>query len=117
MRQLPVLTTKQPGEQAIDPVCGMTVSIETAAASFEHEGRKYYFCRPQCRDRFRESPQQFINGSSPAAVPVVSNGSAEYTCPMHPEVIRNAPGSCPICGMALESRTVSAADEPNPELE
>jgi Cu+-exporting ATPase len=117
MRQLPVLTSAQPDEQAIDPVCGMTVSIETAAASLEHEGRKYYFCRQQCLDRFRENPQQFIHSSSKSSVQAVPQRSVEYTCPMHPEIIRNAPGSCPICGMALEPRTVSAADEANPELE
>ena len=120
MRQLPVLTSTQPGEQAIDPVCGMTVSIETAAASLEHEGRKYYFCRQQCLDRFRENPQQFIHGSSKSVVSTqgaVSPGQFEYTCPMHPEIIRNTPGSCPICGMALEPKTISAKEDANPELE
>lgn len=120
MRQLPVLTSARSSEQAVDPVCGMTVSIETATPSFLHEGRKYYFCRPQCLERFRENPQQFISGSAKPSVQAHEPGSqagVEYTCPMHPEIVRDGPGSCPICGMALEPRTISVEEEANPELD
>jgi Cu+-exporting ATPase len=120
MRQLPVLNSEQPSQQAIDPVCGMTVSIAEATPSLEHEGRKYHFCRPQCLERFRENPQQFIFGSNKPAVQahqLVSQGRVEYTCPMHPEIVRDGPGACPICGMALEPRTISATEEANPELD
>ena len=97
----------------------MTVSIETATPSFVHEGRKYYFCRQQCLDRFRDNPQQFVSGSAKPLVQVhesVAQGGVEYTCPMHPEIVRDRPGSCPICGMALEPRTISIEEETNPEL-
>jgi Cu+-exporting ATPase len=120
MRQLPVLAPAQSSEKAVDPVCGMTVSIDETTPSLEHEGRQYYFCRPQCLARFRENPQQFISGSAKPSVhehEPISQGRVEYTCPMHPEIVRDRPGSCPICGMALEPKTVSATDDANPELE
>src|SRR5262244_1491902 len=84
MRQLPVVTPTPPGELAIDPVCGMTVPIATAAGSFEYEGRKYYFCSQHCLQRFRENPAQFLSDSPKPAAPV-SQSRMEYTCPMHPE--------------------------------
>lgn len=106
-----------------DPVCGMTVDPETAAASFEHNGTTYYFCRTQCRDRFSADPEQFLKPDGPqeqehppltfitrkpAASPVEAPA---YTCPMHPEVSQERPGSCPKCGMALEPATVAAPKE------
>jgi len=120
MRQLPILGPAQSSEQAVDPVCGMSVSIAETTPSLDHEGRKYYFCRPQCLERFRENPQQFISSLAKPAVhePEPATGaSIEFTCPMHPEIVRDRPGSCPICGMALEPKTISAADEANPELD
>jgi Cu+-exporting ATPase len=74
--------------------------------------------------RFREDPEKFLHKS---ALPVIQIGSKieapseskpgqKYTCPMHPEIVRDGPGSCPICGMALEPVTVSLEDEENPEL-
>ena len=112
---------------AIDPVCGMTVNPETAAASYEHEGQSYYFCSTHCLNKFRDNPARFLNKTKAAipsqpvgirkepttnATPVVET----YTCPMHPQIVRDAPGNCPICGMALEPRTVSLTEEGNPEL-
>ena len=120
MRQLPVLAPEQSSEKAVDPVCGMTVSIAENTPSLEHEDRKYYFCRPQCLARFRENPQQFISGSAQPLVhdhEPATQGRVEYTCPMHPEIVRDRPGSCPICGMALEPKTISATEEANPELD
>lgn len=95
----------------------MTVTVATAAASFDYEGQKYFFCRPQCLERFREnpakftSPQPLVQAQHPA-----SDGIVEYTCPMHPEIVQDKPGSCPICGMALEPKTISLTEEANPEL-
>ena len=84
-----------------DPVCGMKVDPETAAASLEHEGTTYYFCSAGCGDKFASDPQDFLRaGGSPAAPHDVPG--ATYTCPMHPEVLSAGPGSCPKCGMALE---------------
>ncbi|HZE64706.1 MAG TPA: heavy metal translocating P-type ATPase, partial [Pyrinomonadaceae bacterium] len=109
---------------AIDPVCGMTVSLKTAAGSFEHNGQTYYFCSPHCVAKFQSKPESFLNKS---AAPMMtqpvgmqrakpSQKTASFTCPMHPEIVRDAPGSCPICGMALEPRTVSLDEEESPEL-
>ncbi|HJZ81646.1 MAG TPA: heavy metal translocating P-type ATPase, partial [Pyrinomonadaceae bacterium] len=113
-------TPEKPSGPAIDPVCGMTVSSENAAGSLVHEGREYFFCRPHCLERFREHPESFLSGAVPPraqTAPPVLPGRLEYTCPMHPEIVRDGPGSCPICGMALEPRTVTAEDQANPELE
>jgi len=120
MRQLPVLAPGQSSKKAVDPVCGMTVSIDETTPSLDHEDRKYYFCRPECLARFRENPDQFTSGSANALVhehEPATQGRFEYTCPMHPEIVRDRPGSCPICGMALEPKTISAGEEANPELD
>jgi Cu+-exporting ATPase len=104
---------------AIDPVCGMTVALKTAAGSFEYNGQSYYFCADHCLAKFRINPESFLNKSALAisALPVAIqrskvgskavNGGA-YTCPMHPEVRQSGPGSCPKCGMALEPATITA---------
>ena len=103
----------------LDPVCGMTVNPDTAAGSFEYQGKTYYFCSAHCLHRFRENPESFLK---PAPQPIGITRSPEpkvaqkYTCPMHPEIIRDGPGSCPICGMALEPVTASLEEEENPEL-
>ena len=101
-----------------DPVCGMTVA-ETSPHRAVHGGRTYYFCCAGCRSKFEADPERFVRlaGSEPAGGPTISPGSGtEYTCPMHPEIVRDGPGSCPICGMALEPRTMSAVEPENPEL-
>ena len=99
-----------------DPVCKMKVLPETAAANHEHEGRMYYFCAVRCMERFQANPQQFL--TPPAPKSEIRNPKSEipYTCPMHPEIRRMGPGSCPKCGMALEPEVASAEDEENPEL-
>ncbi len=101
----------------VDPVCGMKVLPQKAAAVVEHAGRTWYFCGQGCRTKFEANPGKY-DGSAPlvtmSSVPI-SSASAEYTCPMHPEIVRPGPGACPICGMALEPVTVTA-DETNPEL-
>ena len=106
----------------IDPVCGMTVDPERAAGHYEYKGETYYFCSTHCVHKFREDPEKFLSKSvSPQMTQIaprkkIQTSGTEYTCPMHPEVVRNAPGFCPICGMALEPRTASLEEEDNSEL-
>src|SRR6266568_8334226 len=107
----------------IDPVCGMTVDPQKAAASFDYQGRTYFFCCTGCREKFKADPKRYLNPATAAPIGIqrvhpkpLARGS-EYTCPMHPQIVRDAPGSCPICGMTLEPRTVSLEEEKNPELD
>lgn len=126
----------------IDPVCGMTVNPDRAAGSAEYKGTTFYFCCKGCLSRFNQNPETYL-APKPKSLPLhpvshqpqtgfvhlqkpvrhepeephASDRATQYTCPMHPEVIRNGPGSCPICGMALEPVTVSLTEESNPELE
>jgi Cu+-exporting ATPase len=97
----------------VDPVCGMTVAPERAAGHFEYRGRTYYFCGKGCLERFKADPAKYLG--PPAPEPPAAPGTT-YTCPMHPDIIRDAPGACPICGMALEPRMPSLDEGPNPEL-
>ena len=127
-----------PTEQGVlerDPVCGMSVDPATAKWTAEHEGKPYYFCSEGCRTKFVADPTTYLDpdrfalklpsaghhdhaghghGASPAT-PAAPRGT-KYTCPMHPQIIRDAPGDCPICGMALEPVGVPAEAGPNPEL-
>jgi len=98
-----------------DPVCGMEVDPAKAAGSTEHAGRTWYFCSQGCLKKFKVNPSQY-DGSQPKNPVPESTSDAEYTCPMHPEIVRDAPGNCPICGMALEPRTITSTETPNPEL-
>jgi len=101
---------------AKDPVCGMTVKLGQGKPSWEHEGETYHFCSQKCHDKFAADPEHFLSGAHKQASKAAPKGT-QYTCPMHPEIVRNGPGDCPICGMALEPMGVPAADEgPNPEL-
>jgi Cu+-exporting ATPase len=96
-----------------DPVCGMMVDPHTAKHRHEHHGHTYYFCNPKCREKFIAEPGKYLAGEAPKEeVPA----GTTYTCPMHPEIRQIGPGSCPICGMALEPELVSLDDAPNPEL-
>jgi Cu+-exporting ATPase len=101
-----------PHDTATDPVCGMTVDPATARHRAVHAGHEYLFCGARCRERFVAEPARFLGGGT-AAAPVEAT---EWTCPMHPQVVRAGPGSCPICGMALEPMTPTAVGEANPEL-
>ena len=102
-----------------DPVCGMKVSQETAKGFAEYGGETFYFCSQSCLKKFEANPAAYVGaqeaGPPPGTVDAVSV-KGEYTCPMHPKVVRDGPGSCPICGMALEPRTVTAEETGNPEL-
>ena len=96
-----------------DPVCGMAVDPTTTAHRANHDGLDYFFCSAGCQSRFVADPQRYLN-PRPAAEPAMPG--AIYTCPMHPEIRQEGPGSCPICGMALEPETVTAEAPPNHEL-
>jgi Cu+-exporting ATPase len=97
-----------------DPVCGMTVNPATSKHRFDYRGETYHFCSAGCRTKFAADPIAYLEKDSrpKAAVPE----GAIYTCPMHPEIRQVGPGSCPICGMALEPEVVSLDAPPNPEL-
>ena len=105
---------ERPEQGVKDPVCGMTVDPHTAQHRHTYNGRPYYFCSASCREKFAANPRQYLK-SEPQAAPPVPPGTI-YTCPMHPEIRQPGPGSCPICGMALEPEVVSADAGPNPEL-
>jgi Cu+-exporting ATPase len=102
-----------------DPVCGMMVPAD-APLRTTFAGETYFFCNPRCRERFMADPNAFIHKASPAAVPAEAPAApvagTEWTCPMHPQIVRDRPGTCPICGMALEPRTISLDDTESPEL-
>ena len=96
-----------------DPVCGMSVDPTTTAHRASHDDQDYFFCSAGCRTRFVTEPQLYLNPRMEAE-PVIPG--AIYTCPMHPEIRQEGPGSCPICGMALEPETATAEAPPNHEL-
>jgi P-type Cu+ transporter len=123
-----------------DPVCGMSVEPTTAKARVEHEGRTYYFCCGGCAKQFEQAPTKYLGASdgekktltmiapanavempmprSEVAKAEATTGSiVRYTCPMHPEVVQIGPGTCPICGMALEPMDVTVEDEADSEYE
>lgn len=98
---------------SVDPVCGMTVDAsEPAGGRFDHQGTTYSFCSGHCRKKFADEPERFLSPSAPEE----ARPGAMYTCPMHPEIVQEGPGSCPKCGMALEPQEVSLEDRPDPEL-
>ena len=122
---------------AVDPVCGMTVDPATAKFSTEHQGKRYYFCCGGCQAKFTADPARYLLAGSKAPAPHQEHGSGpgpldpgvggegwssdpghavEYTCPMHPEVRQIGPGSCPLCGMALEPVVMTAEEPANEEL-
>ncbi len=104
-----------PGPKFKDPVCGMEVTPAKAAGSFEYRGQIYYFCGKGCLAKFQADPDKFL-APKPAIAEPEAHRDIEYTCPMHPEVVQMGPGTCPICGMALEPKTIQAGETENPEL-
>ncbi|MEA2894129.1 MAG: P-type Cu+ transporter [Bradyrhizobium sp.] len=99
--------------RATDPVCGMRVDPQTAKHRLAYKGESYFFCSGRCRERFAAEPDKFLQ---PKAAEPAANPGSIYTCPMHPEVKQIGPGTCPICGMALEPEQVSLDDARDPEL-
>jgi Cu+-exporting ATPase len=123
-----------------DPVCGMTIDPNKAAGKVEHAGKTYYFCSARCSERFSKEPEKYLAALGTAgmehgyaqhhaaehgqSVPpsssnsaTIAKGNARYTCPMHPEIVQLGPGTCPICGMALEPMDVFAEVEADPEYD
>jgi len=120
-------------ESPVDPVCGMAPAPDTPHR-LTHGGSEILFCSAGCKAKFQDDPARY-SGEKPAATPAgnhhhhsraapeaqpsaveKSAAGAKWTCPMHPEIVRDGPGACPICGMALEPMTPAAGDAPNPEL-
>jgi P-type Cu+ transporter len=124
LSSLPILP-EAPREK--DPVCGMMVDPRKSAGQVSHAGKTYHFCSPRCAERFRKEPEKFL--SSPDGAGIKQSPHAQqpttpaapqpknvrYTCPMHPEIVQIGPGSCPICGMALEPMDIAAEEQPDPE--
>jgi len=103
---------REEDHRVTDPVCGMKVDPHTAKHRADYHGHTYYFCNPKCREKFIADPEKYLTPRE--AEPVVEG--AEYICPMHPEIRQIGPGSCPICGMALEPVIASTDAGPNPAL-
>ena len=97
-----------------DPVCGMKVDPATSKHSFNYAGRIFHFCSAGCQAKLAADPESYLKPT--AASSESGKPGAIYTCPMHAQIRQNGPGSCPICGMALEPLTITASDEPNAEL-
>ena len=105
---------------ATDPVCGMTVEPKESAGKAKFLGHEYFFCSNDCREKFTADPAKYNGMTDAVSMPpkgaAPSAPGVQYTCPMHPQIVRNQPGSCPICGMALEPLRVTAESKSNPEL-
>ncbi|MEO0976844.1 MAG: heavy metal translocating P-type ATPase [Pseudomonadota bacterium] len=104
--------------QAVDPVCGMSVTLGKGKPSLKYKGETYHFCNPKCHDKFDADPHFYLSGNSEKKKRLDAEKSASgalFTCPMDPEIIQEGPGTCPICGMALEPMS-GVSDEPNHEL-
>lgn len=97
-----------------DPVCGMAVDPATTTHHARHDGSDYPFCSDGCRRKFIADPQRYLTPDADAAEPVPAG--TLYTCPMHPEIVQEGPGTCPLCGMALEPAMPSLEEGENPEL-
>ncbi|WP_305987578.1 heavy metal translocating P-type ATPase [Roseibium sp. MMSF_3544] len=111
------ITSAEPGE-ATDPVCGMSVTLGKGKPSLRYKGREYHFCNPKCHDKFDSDPYFYLSGNSQKKKAMEAERSASgtlFTCPMDPEIVQEGPGTCPICGMALEPMS-GISDEPNHEL-
>lgn len=114
-----IQTAETTTRTAVDPVCGMKVTVAGAKHTALHAGHTWYFCSPRCLAKFTAEPQRYLKPAEalPAKpAPSSSRPGAIYTCPMHPEVRQVGPGSCPICGMALEPAEVTLDEQPNEEL-
>lgn len=88
-----------------DPVCGMQIASEEASFKFDYQNQQYFFCSQNCLESFKLNPHRYLSSQTPDK-PASASFSAEYTCPMHPEIVQNHPGSCPLCGMALEAKKI-----------
>ncbi len=107
-------TNKVMTKRVRDPVCGMDVTSPSDERKFEYKGKTYFFCSSHCYQKFEKNPEEYLGKTKkPSREPSLSGN---YTCPMHPEVLQDHPGECPICGMALEPEIATAGGEENREL-
>jgi len=121
MRVIPLNNPKGPARPGVphpihDPVCGMVVDPVTTKHCVELSGQSHYFCGGACKTKFLSDPTRYVQKDSKPARSVVGDLGAVYTCPMHPQIRRNVPGSCPICGMALEAQGIHGAEGTSSEL-
>ena len=126
----PRVTPAETNLSAQDPVCGMSVDTgRPGGGTHIHAETTYYFCNPGCREKFTADPDRYLSRPSEGLIaigparpqPAASSPAppgirVEYICPMDPEIVRDRPGACPKCGMALEPRTIRLDEGPNPEL-
>jgi Cu+-exporting ATPase len=98
-----------------DPVCGMSVAADSDHSA-SHGGREFRFCCARCRERFVADPERFLRPRPDPETVEAAPAAGRYTCPMHPEIVADRPGACPLCGMALEPVTLTLDDEAPPEL-
>ncbi len=102
-----------------DPVCGTSVDPAAVRRRADYAGHRYFFCSAECRDKFTGEPARYIpsaHAGAPGTAARTTDGEVLWTCPMHPQIVRKEPGSCPICGMTLEPMTPTAGDTASPEL-
>lgn len=113
-------TTGEEKSKYTDPVCGMSTEDSEAFTRYIHDGRSHYFCSTHCLEKFKKNPEAFLGATAEKQGEAGGKFRIEgrlYTCPMHPEVVQDRPGSCPKCGMALEPSTTSREEEENPEYD
>jgi P-type Cu+ transporter len=103
------------GVRVKDPVCGMNVDPQKTPHRARLNDRDYFFCNPRCREKFLADPAKYLAPTPAEALPPAPRGTI-WTCPMHPEIRRDKPGVCPLCGMALEPAGIAPDSGPNPEL-
>jgi Cu+-exporting ATPase len=123
---VPALAVLAEGAKEKDPVCGMMVDPKKAAGKVEHTGKTFYFCSAPCAERFQKEPEKFLAAPGTAGMehkaavqsqaPTTAK-NVRYTCPMDPEIVQIGPGTCPICGMALEPMDFVAEEQPDLEYE
>ncbi len=106
--------SRPPASGARDPVCGMTVALDSPHQAM-HAGHDHRFCSAGCRTKFLADPARYLTPNADPPELAAPTG-AQYTCPMHPEIVKDRPGTCPICGMALEPMMPSLDEGENPEL-
>jgi Cu+-exporting ATPase len=103
-------------KQFIDPVCGMTATPESKGGAAQWQDETYFFCSEKCREKFVADPDRYLNPEPLSEEEATVAAEAIYTCPMHPEIEQQGPGACPLCGMALEPKEITADAEDDTEL-
>ncbi len=91
-----------------DPVCGMTVDLEKTPYKISYQNQHYFFCSQHCLESFKQKPDKYLG---PQQQNESTNSAADYTCPMHPEIVQDHPGNCPICGMSLVPKNIEMKDD------